>query len=181
VGRLSPNKAQHQLVEALWFYRRWYDPEARLRLVGPSTTESYAEAVVAFAAELGLADAVERGEHLTQGELAAWYVDADLFVCLSDHEGFCIPLLEAMHFDLPIVAFAAGAVPETLGEAGVLLDTKRPSVVAAAIDRLRTDTELASRLAAAGRGRLEAFAMSTTRARFVEVLGALDQRQEMPA
>ena len=181
VGRLSPNKAQHQLVEALWFYRRWYDPEARLRLVGPATTKSYAEAVLSFAAELGLADAVERGERLTQAELAAWYADADLFVCLSDHEGFCIPLLEAMHFDLPIVAFGAGAVPETLGQAGVLLDTKRPSVVAAAIDRVRNDTELAARLAAAGHDRLETFAIPNTRARFIEVLGALDQRQAVTA
>jgi len=174
VGRLSPNKAQHQLVEALWLYRRWYDPDARLRLVGPAITGAYAEAVLGFAAELGLEDAVDHGEHLTPAQLAAWYADADAFVCLSDHEGFCIPLLEAMHFDLPIVAYAAGAVPETLGDAGVLLDTKRPGEVAATVHRVVGDDALRRRLAAAGRRRLEHFASGTVRARFVEVLGTLD-------
>ena len=155
VGRLSPNKAQHHLVEALWLYRRWHDPDAVLHLVGPAVTRSYVEAVFAFADELGLAGAIRHGEDLTDGELGAWYADADVFVCLSDHEGFCIPLLEAMRSGLPIVAFAAGAVPETLGEAGILLDSKRPRVVAAAVDRVRRDAALVDGLAAAGHRRLE--------------------------
>lgn len=177
VGRLSPNKAQHHLVETLWFYRRWYDPDARLHLVGPAVTAPYVEAVFALADELGLADAVHHGEDLTDGELAAWYADADVFVCLSDHEGFCIPLLEAMRSSLPIVAFAAGAVPETLGDAGLLLDTKRPSTVAAAVHRVRSDPALADQLVAAGRRRLEAFSSTRTRHRFVDVLTRLDRSQ----
>jgi glycosyltransferase involved in cell wall biosynthesis len=176
VGRLSPNKAQHQLVEALWLYRRWYDPDARLRLVGPAITGSYAEAVMAFADELGVGEAVEHGEHLTPAQLAAWYADADVFVCLSDHEGFCIPLLEAMHFEVPIVAFAAGAVPETLGQAGVLLDSKRPSAVAAAIHRVVGDPELRRSMVAAGRDRLEAFDPHRIGPHFVAVVGELDRQ-----
>ncbi len=177
VGRLSPNKAQHQLVEALWLYRRWYDPDARLALVGPAITGEYAEAVLGFAAELGLGDAVVHGEHLTGPQLAAWYSDADVFVCLSDHEGFCIPLLESMHFGLPIVAYGTGAVPETMGEAGVLLGTKRPGEVAAAVHRVVTDPALRRQLVAAGHRRLGDFASSAVRARFVEALGALDRRR----
>jgi L-malate glycosyltransferase len=173
VGRISPNKAQHHLVEALWLYRRWYDPAARLHLVGPAVTASYVDAVFAFAAELGLEGAVRHGEHLTPAQLAAWYADADVFVCVSEHEGFCIPLLEAMESDLPVVAYSAGAVPETLGDAGILLDDKRPSLVASAVDRVHHDPVLADRLVAAGRGRLEQFGAAATRARFVEVLGAL--------
>lgn len=181
VGRLSPNKAQHQLVEALWFTRRWYDPDARLRLVGPAVTGTYVDAVLALADELGLADAVEHGEHLTPAQLAAWYADADVFVCLSDHEGFCIPLLEAMCFELPIVAFAAGAVPETLGDAGIVLGDKRPSVVAAAVDRVSRDGELRRQLTMAGRQRLAAFGAATVGARFVEVLGKLAGAEVGPA
>ncbi|MBF6557183.1 MAG: glycosyltransferase family 4 protein [Acidimicrobiales bacterium] len=177
VGRISPNKTQHHLVEALWFYRRWYDPGARLHLVGPSFTASYVDAVFALAEELGLADAVVHGEDLTDAELAAWYASADVFVCLSEHEGFCIPLLEAMQSDVPIVAFAAGAVPETLGQAGILIDSKRPSVVAAAVHRVRGDDDLAGRLVRAGRRRLEEFLPAATGARFVEVLAALADRQ----
>jgi glycosyltransferase involved in cell wall biosynthesis len=177
VGRISPNKTQHHLVEALWLYRRWYDPEARLHLVGPAFTESYVEAVFALAEELGLADAVRHGEHLSDAQLAAWYADADVFVCLSEHEGFCIPLLEAMQSGLPIVAFAAGAVPETLGPAGLLLESKRPGVVAAAVDRVRRDDVLAGRLVTAGHRRLEDFQLATTRTRFVEVLTGLAEDQ----
>ncbi len=173
VGRISPNKTQHHLVEALWLYRRWYDPDARLHLVGPAVTTSYARAVFALADELGLKDAVRHGEHLSDAELAAWYADADVFVCLSEHEGFCIPLLEAMQSGLPIVAFAAGAVPETLGNAGLLIESKRPSVVASTVDRIRRDRALADQLVTAGHRRLEDFLPATTRTRFVEVLGAL--------
>jgi glycosyltransferase involved in cell wall biosynthesis len=173
VGRLSPNKAQHHLVEALWLYRRWYDPGARLHLVGPSMTESYADAVFALAEELGLTGAVRRGEGLSDAELAAWYADADVFVCLSEHEGFCIPLLEAMRSGLPVVAYSAGAVPETLGDAGIVIESKRPSVVAATVDRVRRDGRLADRLIAAGHARLHDFRPPATRARFVEVLRPL--------
>jgi glycosyltransferase involved in cell wall biosynthesis len=177
VGRLSPNKNQHLLVETLWLYRQWYDPGARLALVGPAITGAYAEAVQGYAAELGLAGAVDHGEHLSPAQLAAWYSDADVFVCLSEHEGFCIPLLEAMHFDLPIVALAAGAVPETLGSAGILIDAKRPSLAAAAVHQVRSDPSCAEFLATEGRRRLDAFGGAATRARFLEVLGALDARQ----
>jgi glycosyltransferase involved in cell wall biosynthesis len=180
VGRLSPNKAQENLIEALWLYRQWYDGKARLLLVGPAITGGYADALVDLAAELGLAEAVMHGENLTPAELAAWYGAADIFVCLSEHEGFCIPLLEAMQFDLPIVAFAAGAVPETVGSAGIVLETKRPSVVAAAVDRIRTDAELAASLVARGHRRLHDFDAGRIRHRFVEVLEALD-RQELCA
>lgn len=181
VGRLSPNKNQHLLVETLWLYRRWYDLEARLALVGPAITEAYAEAVMGYAEELGLAGAVDHGQHLTPAQLAAWYSDADVYLCLSDHEGFCTPLLEAMHFDLPIVALAAGAVPETLGRAGILIDSKRPSVAAAAVHRIRADPALAGFLAAAGHRRLDAFGDIATRARFIEVVRALDARRVVRA
>ena len=181
VGRISPNKTQHHLVEALWLYRRWYDPAARLHLVGPAVTTSYVDAVFALAAELGVADAVRHGEHLSDAELAAWYADADVFVCLSEHEGFCIPLLEAMRAGLPIVAFGAGAVPETLGTAGILLDTKRPSVVASAVDRVRRDRALADDLVQAGRRRLGDFSLPVTRRRFVEVLARVAHDQAVSA
>ena len=98
VGRISPNKAQHRLVEALWLYRRWFDPEARLHLVGPTVTPAYASAVTSFAGELGIGDAVRHGEDLTAAQLAAWYEDADVFVCLSRTRDFasrcsrpCVP------------------------------------------------------------------------------------------
>jgi glycosyltransferase involved in cell wall biosynthesis len=177
VGRLSPNKAQHRLVEALWLYRQWFDPDARLHLVGPAVTTSYVDAVSALAEELGLADAVRRAEGLSPAQLASWYADADVFVCLSEHEGFCIPLLEAMRSGVPIVALGAGAVPETLGGAGILLDSARPSVVATAVARVVSDRQLSDRLVAAGHRRLGDFSLERTRSRFVEVLTGVARAQ----
>jgi len=173
VGRLSPNKVQHRLVAALWLYRQRYDPDARLHLVGPAVTPAYVAALDAYVAELGLTGAVRRVEGLSAGQLAAWYEDADVFVCLSEHEGFCIPLLEAMQAGTPVVALDAGAVGETLGDAGILLRSSRPGAVAAAVDRVRRDPVLADHLVAAGRHRLADFAAPVTAARFVEVLGRL--------
>jgi glycosyltransferase involved in cell wall biosynthesis len=181
VGRISPNKAHQRLVEALWVYRRLYDPEARLHLVGPSVTPSYAEAVFAFAAELGLAGAVRHGEGLTPSQLAAWYEDADVFVCLSEHEGFCIPLLEAMRAGTPIVALDAGAVAETLGSAGILLSEARPATVAAAVDRVHRDDRLSAWLVDAGHHRLGDFAADATRRLFVEVLSGVAAQEQVVA
>jgi glycosyltransferase involved in cell wall biosynthesis len=75
-------------------------------------------------------------------ELRAAYASADLFLCLSEHEGFCVPLLEAMAFEVPVVAFDAGAVRETLRGGGVLLRDKQPAAVAGLVHRILTDDTL---------------------------------------
>jgi glycosyltransferase involved in cell wall biosynthesis len=93
----------------------------------------YFERCLRTARMLGVTDSVVVLDSLSDEDLAREYVDADVFLCLSDHEGYCVPLLEAMAADLPIVAFAAGAVPETLGRAGLLLTDKSPSMVAEAV------------------------------------------------
>jgi glycosyltransferase involved in cell wall biosynthesis len=173
VGRLAPNKAQHDLIKAFALYRRLYDPRARLHLVGGSSSESYRAALVSFAAGLGLADAVKFAGSVSAGELAAHYRAADVFVCVSEHEGFCVPLLEAMHHRLPIVAYGAAAVPETLADAGVLLAHKDPATVAAAIHRVLTDDDLVAALGARAAARLGHFSLEHTRRRFAEVLEPL--------
>jgi glycosyltransferase involved in cell wall biosynthesis len=173
VGRLAPNKAQHDLVKAFYAYRRLYDPRARLHLVGRTSAPRYLDAVRALVAELNLADAVEFAESVSHGELTAYYRAADVLVCCSEHEGFCVPLLEAMHHGVPIVAYAAAAVPETVGDAGILIDSKGPLVVAAAVNRVMTDESLRRRLAEAGRRRLAYFAPERSRTRLVEALQPL--------
>ena len=167
VGRLSPNKCQHDLVKALAVHRRLYDPKARLHLVGGSSSDAYTAAIEDFAAELGLADAVDVAGSVSPGELAAYYQAADVFVCVSEHEGFCVPLVEAMWNRVPVVAFASSAVPETLGEGGVLLADKDAATVAAAVDRVLRDRDA---VVAAGTERLAAFDLARTRQQWVELL-----------
>jgi glycosyltransferase involved in cell wall biosynthesis len=173
VGRVAPHKAQHDLVKVLAVYRRLYDPKARLHLVGGSGSEAYSDAVKGYASALGLGDAVEVTGSVSAGELAAHYRAADVFVCVSEHEGFCVPLLEAMHHRLPIVAFAAAAVPETLAGAGLLLPAKDPATVAAAIDRLVGDADLRAALVDGGSERLTDFALERTRRRFAEAVAPI--------
>lgn len=174
VGRVSPNKCQHDVVKAFAAYRRLYDPGARLHLVGGSSSPAYWSALEGYAAALGLASAVRLTGPVSAGGLLAHYRAADVFVCLSEHEGFCIPLLEAMASKVPVVAFASSAVPGTLGDAGVLLGSKRPATVSAAVHRVVSDQALRAALVAAGTTRLHHFSPERTRARWVEVLEGLD-------
>jgi glycosyltransferase involved in cell wall biosynthesis len=169
VGRIAPNKAQHDLIKALAVYRRLYDPRARLHLVGGVAAPRYQTALEGFVEALGLGGAVTLTGPVSPGVLAAHYRNADVFVCLSEHEGFCVPLLEAMHHGLPVIAHAAAAVPETLAGAGVLLADKSPATVAAAIHAVASDASVRAALVAAGRARLEDFSPARTRARYVEL------------
>ena len=173
VGRVSPNKCQHDVVKAFAAYRRLYDPWARLHLVGGSSSPAYWSALEGYAAALGLSGAVRLTGAVTANRLLAHYRAADVLVCLSEHEGFCIPLLEAMSNRVPIVAYASSAVPGTLGDAGVLLESKQPATVAAAVHRVVSDATLRAALVAAGEARLAEFAPARTRARWVEVLEGL--------
>ena len=85
-----------------------------------------------------------------------------MLLCLSEHEGFNVPVVEAMHFDVPVVAYAATAVPDTVGDAGLLLTDKDPVVVATAVERLRSDASLRQSLVEAGRKRAEHFSIERT-------------------
>ncbi len=170
VGRLAPNKAQHDVVKAFAAYRRLFEPAARLRLVGGSSSHQYQTALYRFVDELGLGDAVEITGGVSAAALVAYYQTADLFVVASEHEGFCVPLLEAMHHRVPIVAYAAAAVPETLGDAGLLLHTKDPCTIAAAADRVRRDDGLRAQLVAAGTQRLHEFDIERSRAKLLAAI-----------
>jgi glycosyltransferase involved in cell wall biosynthesis len=175
VGRVCPNKCQHDVITAFAAYRRAHDPEARLVLVGSPSPDEYGAAVRDHAARLGVADVVEITGPVTSAELVAHYLAADVFVCLSEHEGFCVPVLEAWHHGLPIVAFGEAAVPETIGGAGLLLPSKAsPGFVAAAAARVVGDQPLRDRLVAAGRDRLrERFSPDVARRTMADALATI--------
>ncbi|HEV3369204.1 MAG TPA: glycosyltransferase family 4 protein [Acidimicrobiales bacterium] len=172
VGKVSPHKGQHDLVKALAAYRRLYDPKARLHLVGGSISDEYQLAVERFAQELDLLDAVEIAGSVTHEELIAYYAASDVFVCLSNHEGFCVPLLESMYHRLPIVAYTNTAVPETVRGAGLILPNKEPARVAAAIDRVVRDDQLRTTLAQAASERVGTFALPRVQDGFLSALEA---------
>jgi len=154
VGRLAPNKAHQDTIAALFVARNTTSPDARLTIVGGPTEPNYPAALRRYVADLGLTGAVEFTTRLSPGQLAARYVTADVLVMLSEHEGFGVPLIEAMSHGLPIVAYDAGAIAEVMGDAGILLDRKSPGVVARAVASLLDDPARRSALAAAGRARV---------------------------
>jgi glycosyltransferase involved in cell wall biosynthesis len=151
VGRLTPNKAQHKLIEAVGRVKQHYG-DARLWLVGGDHTPSYTAILEELADHWGLGR-VFAGK-VSQPQLIAYLKAADIFCSVSEHEGFGIPLIEAMRFDCPIVAYASTAVPETTEDAAMLLDTNDPAVVAEAIVALWEDASARSALVEAGRKRL---------------------------
>lgn len=173
VGRVAPNKAQHDLIRAFALYQRVFDPHAVLRIVGGSSSTAYLVALKALIGALGLEDSVDLTGSIGGGELAAHYRAADVFVCVSEHEGFCVPLLEAMHHRLPIVAYGAAAVPETLGAGGLCLPGKAPALVAGAVDRVLRDRALRAHLSAAAAARLAEFELPVTRGRMASALCSL--------
>jgi len=170
VGRLAPNKMQHRIVQALAWYRAAYDADAQLQLIGSGENGRYGRALRRYIRDLELDDVVSLTGSIDNASLVEAFSTADVFVCLSEHEGFCVPLLEAMQAELPIVARATSAIPETVGGAGVLLDTSRPSIVAAAVHRVIADSELRERLIVAGRARAEAFAPERVAEAFLAAL-----------
>ncbi|MGH9166144.1 MAG: glycosyltransferase [Acidimicrobiales bacterium] len=170
VGRVAPHKCQHQVVRAFAAYRRVYDPAARLHLVGGIGSHSYFCALSRFVTGLGLGGAVDLAGSVSQPALMAYYEAADVLVCLSEHEGFCVPIIEAMGHGVPVVAFGAAAVPETVADAGVLLATKDAVTVAAAVHRVTSDAALRQLLVDAGRARAADFSLARSEARFRQVM-----------
>ena len=173
VGRLAPNKAHQDLVKALVVYRRVYDPRARLRLVGRPSTDSYMDALSGFIAELGLSDAVTIDTDTSDAQLAAYYESADVYLCLSEHEGFNIPVLEAMRHRVPVIAYGSCAVPETVGDGGLLLEDKSASAAAAAVHVAVSDATHHQELVAAGQRRLAQFDLDASKRLLVNSLSFL--------
>lgn len=156
VGRLSPNKKQEDLVKLLYYYRR-IEPEARLILVGDRWLLNYDAWLEDFARSLDLGEAVTLTGHVSQQDMVTYYRAADLYVSMSEHEGFGKPLLESMYLGLPVLAYAASAVPATLGDAGVLFYEKDYERLAEVVDILVKDKALRERVIGRQRERVQAF------------------------
>ena len=160
VGQMLPHKAIHDVVAAFARYRD-SDRTAHLYLVGPTAMSGgYLDRIRGDIRKLDLENAITLTGSVTIEQLVAYYRGATAFLTLSEHEGFCVPLLEAMRSDLPVVANAAAAIPETLGNGGILLETKTPEAVAAQLDRVVHDQALRKDLIEKGRRRVEAFSRS---------------------
>jgi L-malate glycosyltransferase len=183
VGRTIPNKRFEDVIRWFHAYKRWFNPRSRLLLVGShSGFERYVAMLNELVARLGATDVYLVG-HVTNEELVAYYELADVFLCASEHEGFCVPLVEAFYMGVPVIAYAATAVPATMDGGGVLVSDKDPVHVAALIDRIVTDRDLQNRIVDsqdAALCRLQAKDFAGTLLRFVEQVQAAPRRAHPP-
>jgi glycosyltransferase involved in cell wall biosynthesis len=173
VGRVIPNKRFDTLIRAFHVYRTRHDLRSRLLLVGSySGFERYQAMLQALVTELGTPDVHFLG-HVSNEELTAMYDVADLFLCASEHEGFCVPLIESFYKRVPVLAYAATAVPATMNGGGVLYDTTDPFHIARLMDAVVNDSSLQEAILAsqdAALQRLLARDFGATLLRFVEGL-----------
>jgi len=142
VGRVIPNKRFDDLIRAFHAYKALFNPRARLLLVGAhSGFERYLAQLYNLIGTLRTPD-VHLVGHVSNEELTAFYDVADLFLCASEHEGFCVPLVESFYKGVPVVARAATAVPATMDGAGILYETRDPREVAALMHAVLDDPDL---------------------------------------
>jgi len=171
VGRMIANKKIEDLIRFFHAYHTRVNPRSRLLLVGVSNIfERYMAGLSHMIAELGLSHVHFTG-HVDDEELVAYYDVADLFLCASEHEGFCVPLVEAFARQVPVLAYAATAVPSTMDGAGVLYDDKDPWHVAALMDGIISNPPLQDAIVRdqlAAVERLQAKDFDGTLLRFVE-------------
>ena len=148
VGRIIPNKRIEDVIRYFHAYQRTFNSRSRLLLVGSYRGyEKYLATLQQLVASLGTTNVVFTG-HVTDAELTAYYEVADLFLCASAHEGFCVPIVEAFYKEIPVVAYAASAVPATMDGAGVLYRTTEPLEVAALVDTVLSDDKLCDAIVA---------------------------------
>ena len=173
VGRIAPNKRIEDYVRLAEHYKRYVDAHVRMIFVGrPDVVPRYHAAVRALIGAYRMPS--ERflfTGPVPDAELAAYYRHADVYVSLSEHEGFCVPLVEAMATDVPVLAYAAGAVPETLGGAGICFAPRDFEYAAELLGRLVYDDDLREAIVAGQRRRRLDFAPA-------RIEGALDRMLE---
>ena len=155
VGRIIPNKCQEDLLKMFYLYQRHFNPRSRLILIGSfSGLELFYRQIMRMAFRMKLRDVIAPG-HVTDQDLFAYYQTSHLFLSMSEHEGFCVPLLEAMFYRVPVVAFNAGGVSYTLGDAGILVNEKNYLEIAALIDLIVRDERLREKIVQQQLKRLE--------------------------
>ena len=151
------NKKIEDVISAFAYFQKGVEPNSRLILAGSfAGTERYQRLLLAMIRDLKLEN-VEFMGSIPQNQLNACYCSARMFLCMSEHEGFCIPLIESLVHRVPVMALATAAVPETLGGAGILFQEKQFEAIAEMMGRVTRDEVFRSALLTRQDARLAAF------------------------
>lgn len=172
VGRFAPNKRHDELIKIFHVYQQLFNAESNLLLIGSAADYgSWFSRLKSLVQALRLKNVHFFTPDLKQ--LSTLYSLADVFLCMSEHEGFCVPLIECMYFNVPVIAHASTAIPETLGGSGILVRGKDYLEVAALTDLLMEDESLRQLVVEGQRKRLARFSVDTLRRQWAECLSSL--------
>lgn len=155
VGRIAPNKGHLRLLRVAAVHRELFGEPLPMRIVGAADPRLYrwTARLERRREEYGVSRSVELCGGVSAGVLKAAYLTASVFLCCSEHEGVCVPLIEATALGVPIVAAHEAGVADTLGDAGLVVNGD-DAVLATAVHRLRHDADLRERLLSAQRARM---------------------------
>ncbi len=157
VGRVIPNKKLEDVIRTFYFYKKYYNPDSQLLLVGDYRgMERYLYALQELVHDLDIKDVTFTGS-VDFAELLSYFRLADVYLSMSEHEGFGVPLIESFYVDLPVVAYAAGAVEETMNGGGLLLREKDFSKTAALLDYLQKNESFRREIVASQKKALEKY------------------------
>ena len=145
VGRFAPNKRQNDIIRVFEYYSKFINPEAKLLLLGKYTYEdSYYTEIAKYIEDRNIKNVTIQA-HLTSEELADKYKEADVFLSMSEHEGFCIPVLESIHFNVPVLAYKIPALEELLDQT-YLFDHKNYKKIAEKLYQIQINKELREKM-----------------------------------
>jgi glycosyltransferase involved in cell wall biosynthesis len=176
VGRAAPNKNHPALIEAFAAYHHDYNQQSRLLIVGKEETRlnAYNKLLREMAKHLKLQDAVVFAGEVSDSALKAYYSLADVFMMTSEHEGFCVPLVEAMSMKIPIVAYGSSAIPDTVGGVGLVWNERNPYLLAESVNSIVKGNGIGASLGQMGLSRYEQhFTNERIKARFLNAIGKL--------
>lgn len=172
VGRVAPNKKLEDAVKMLFFYKKYLSPSIRLIVAGNiDSVQKYFFAVRDLASRFYLTseDIIFTG-HIKFDEFLAVYKASDVYLSVSEHEGFCLPVIESFKMDVPVVAYNAGAISETVGEGGVILSDKEPDTTAGVLQYVIENKKIRQKLSSAAQNSLNFYEESSNPEKLLNIL-----------
>jgi len=178
VGRIAPNKCIEDIIKTVHYLHSYLKIPCRLWIVGHDIdTELYSFSLKQLVNILDLNEVVNFVGRMADSEVKALYQASTAYICMSEHEGFCCPVAEAMHFGLPVLAYASSALPETVGDGGILFSEKRYAELAELLKIIYEDSQFRNKLVQAGKNRVAQLGFEN----FKSNLKALFINQELSA
>lgn len=178
-GRVFPNKKQEDIIYTFSEYHEHFNKQSRLFIVGSVGNNNYFNALKGLVNKLKLENSVIFTGRVPFDEYLAYYHLADVFLCMSAHEGFCIPLVEALYFHVPVIAINSTAIPDTLNGCGVIMDSRDPEKVAVEINKVVRDRDYRNQIIAGESFRLAELQSEVVSKQYLAVLKkCLDIRSE---